>query len=101
MSDLRSNSTDRMDVAYVANLARVSLTEKERALFQAQLDGILDYVRQLSELDVGGIEPTAHAVPVQNVLRTDEARPSLDREIAMNNAPDQKAGQFLVPRIIE
>ena len=101
MSTEHSKDAEDIDVAYVAHLARLALTEEETATFQAQLHDILGHVRQLSELDVEGIEPMAHVVPVENVLRADEVKDSLPREEAMGNAPDQRGGQFLVPRIIE
>lgn len=96
-----SENTGHMDVAYVAHLARLHLSEDERVKFQRQLDDILAHVNELKEVDVTGIEPTAHAIPVKNVFRADEPRPSLDRDIALANAPQQKAEQFFVPKIIE
>jgi aspartyl-tRNA(Asn)/glutamyl-tRNA(Gln) amidotransferase subunit C len=93
--------TDTIDVAYVAHLARLQLSPEEIRTLQGQLDQILHYVRQLNRLNLDGIEPTAHAIPVQNVLRADEARPGLDRETALANAPARQAGQFAVPPIIE
>ena len=68
---------------------------------QGQLDHILEHVRRLQEVDVSGVEPTAHAVPIHNSLRKDEVRPGLDRDEALHNAPAQADGQFLVPRILE
>lgn len=93
--------TEGMDVRYVAHLARVYLTDEEAERFQAQLDQILQYVRELNRLDVEGVEPTAHAMPVNNVFRKDETRPCLAHDQAMANAPSQRQGQFLVPKIIE
>lgn len=90
-----------MDVAYVAHLARLHLSEQERAKFQRQLDDILAHVNELKQVDVTGVEPTAHAIPVRNVFRADEPRPGLDHDAAMHNAPSEKAGQFFVPKIIE
>lgn len=90
-----------IDVSYVAHLARLDLSDEEKELFQGQLKDILAYVNTLEELDVENVEPTAHAVPVQNVLRKDEEVPSLDHDLAMENAPEEKQGQFLVPRILE
>ena len=94
-------SADKIDVSYVAHLARLELTGEEIARFQGQLDDILDYVKQLGELDVEQVEPTAHAMPVVNVFRKDEVRPSLPTERVMANAPSQRANQFLVPKIVE
>jgi len=90
-----------MDVNYVARLARMNLDAGEARQFQAQLDGIVDYVRQLSELDLEGVEPTAHASPIQNVFRDDQAFPGLTQEQALANAPAQSGGQFVVPKIVE
>ena len=91
----------KIDVKYVANLARMNLTEDEIATFQGQLEQIVGYVEKLTELDVDGIEPTSHAHPVMNVFRTDEVRESLDRDDVLANAPDQVESQFKVPKIVE
>jgi len=95
------SSPEKIDVRYVAHLARMQLSDDEVARLQPQLEQIVGYVRQLSELDVEGIEPTAHAIPVQNVFRADEVRPCLDHAAVMNNAPQAREGQFIVPKIIE
>lgn len=92
---------NHMDVSYVANLARIELTDKETKLFQGQLDQVLDYVEQLGELDVSTVEPTAHAVPLVNVLRADEPGVSLDNDTVTANAPASRDGQILVPKINE
>jgi len=101
MSDQHTADSASIDVAYVAHLARLYLTDEEREQFQRQLDDIVQYVRQLQELDVEGIEPTAHAIPVENEMRDDEVAPSLEREQALANAPEHHAGHFVVPKIIE
>ena len=90
-----------IDVKYVAHLARIALTPDEEKKLATQLGGILGYIEKLNELDVTGIEPTAHAVPLVNVTRTDEVRPSLPHEEAMRNAPRQANGLFMVPKIVE
>ena len=90
-----------IDVSYVAHLARLYLTDDEINTFQAQLDGIVGYVRKIGELDLEGIEPTSHARPVQNVFRKDAVRPGLDHDVVMDNAPRVRDGQFAVPRIME
>ncbi len=92
---------ERKDVEYVADLARLALDEEEKALFQTQLGQILEYAEALAEVETEGVEPTAHAVPLQNVLREDVARPSLPKEDVLKNAPDQRDGFFIVPRILE
>jgi aspartyl-tRNA(Asn)/glutamyl-tRNA(Gln) amidotransferase subunit C len=90
-----------INVQYVANLARLALTPDEEKKLSAQLGGILGYIEKLKELDVTGVEPTAHAVPLVNVTRADEVRPSLSHEDALRNAPRQAGGLFLVPKIVE
>jgi aspartyl-tRNA(Asn)/glutamyl-tRNA(Gln) amidotransferase subunit C len=90
-----------IDIQYVAHLARIQLTPDEEKKLSAQLGGILGYIEKLKELDVTGVEPTAHAVPMVNVTRTDETRPSLPNEDALRNAPAQANGLFMVPKIVE
>ena len=89
------------DIKYVANLARIALTPEEEAKLGHQLGDILGYVKKLEELDVTGVEPMAHAVPLANVLRADEVRPSIPQEAALANAPKQANGLFIVPKIVE
>ena len=89
------------DVKYVAHLARLALTAEEEATFQAQLGNVLGYISKLNELDVTNVEPTAHAIPLVNVMRPDEVRPSLPHDEAMRNAPAKANGLFLVPKIVE
>jgi len=91
----------QIDIKYVAHLARLSLTPEEEQKFGAQLNHILDYIEKLKEVDVTGVEPTAHAFPLVNVTRPDEVRPSLPQEDALRNAPAQANGLFLVPKIVE
>jgi len=91
----------RDDVAYVAQLSRISLPEAELERLTEQLGRILDYVNQLNELDTGGVEPMAHPHDVQNVFRRDDARPSLPPAEAVANAPLAKANMFRVPRVID
>ena len=89
------------DVKYVAHLARIALTPDEQEKFGAQLANILGYVEKLNELEVSNVEPTAHAVPMVNVTRADEVRPSLPHNAALRNAPAQANGLFIVPKIVE
>ena len=89
------------DIQYVANLARIALSPEQEARLAAQLEDILGYVKKLEELDVTGVEPMAHAVPLANVLRTDEVQPSIPQEAALANAPKQANGLFVVPKIVE
>lgn len=96
-----AESNPGMDVRYVAQLARIDLTEDEVSLFQDQLDQVLHYVEQLDALDVAEVEPTAHAIPVFNVFRPDEPGESLPHEAVMANAPAAADGQVRVPKIID
>ena len=89
------------DVKYIAHLVRISLSPAEEQKLGAQLGNILGYIEKLRELDVSQVEPTAHAVPLINVTRPDEIRPSLPTEEALRNAPAQANGLFLVPKIVE
>jgi aspartyl-tRNA(Asn)/glutamyl-tRNA(Gln) amidotransferase subunit C len=90
-----------IDIKYVAHLARLHLTPDEEKKLGAQLDGILGYIEKLKELNVTGVEPTAHAVPLVNITRPDEIRPSLPHDDALRNAPAQANGLFIVPKIVE
>jgi len=90
-----------INVKYVAHLARLALTPDEQVKLGAQLGNILGYIEKLRELDVTGVEPTAHAMPLVNVTRADEVRPSLPHEDALRNAPKQAGGLFVVPKIVE
>ena len=90
-----------IDVKYVAHLARLNLTKEEEQKFGAQLGQVLGYIEKLNRLDVSGVEPTAHAVPLVNVTRADEVRPSLSNEEALRNAPAKANGLFMVPKIVE
>ena len=90
-----------IDVKYVAHLARLALTPEEERLFGAQLGQVLGYIEKLSEVDVSQVDPTAHAVPMVNVTRPDEVRPSLPTEEALRNAPARANGLFIVPKIVE
>ena len=94
-------SATKIDVKYVARLARLALTPEEEQKLGAQLGHILGYIEKLKELDVTNVEPTAHAVPLVNVTRPDELRPSLPQDEAMRNAPAQTNGVFIVPKIVE
>ena len=96
-----SKTEQGMDVGYVAKLACIDLTVEEKQLFQGQLDQVLNYVEQLNELDVSDVEPTAHAIPVYNVVRKDEPGVSLDHDRVIANAPAASNGQIRVPKIID
>lgn len=91
-------STD--DVAHVARLARLSLSDDELERFTGQLGAVLEHARDVEALDTAGVPPTAHPLPVSNVFREDEVRPSLDREEVLAQAPDVEDDKFRVPRIL-
>lgn len=91
----------RKDVEQVALLSRLEIAETDVQKFTGQLNAILEYVNVLSSVNTEGVEPTAHVLPLKNVMRADVARPSLNRELALSNAPEQEDGYFKVPKIIE
>ena len=101
MADDEKRGPEGIDTAYVANLARMYLSDEEVARFQPQLEQVVQYVAKLQELDVSDIEPTSHAQPLTNVLREDGVREGLTNARAMANAPESIQGQFLVPKIVE
>ena len=94
-------ATGDFDVHYVAHLARLKLSPEEEPQLGAQLGDILGYIEKLKEVDVSGVEPTAHPFPLINVTRPDTARPSLSHEEALRNAPQKSGGLFTVPKIVE
>lgn len=89
------------NIHYVARLARIALSPEEEQRLGTQLDHILGYIAKLKEVDVTGVEPTAHAFPLVNVTRPDEVESSLPTEEALRNAPAQAGGLFIVPKIVE
>ncbi|MGQ9609894.1 MAG: Asp-tRNA(Asn)/Glu-tRNA(Gln) amidotransferase subunit GatC [bacterium] len=89
------------EVEHVANLARLEFNEEEKKKLTQQLAKILDYIDQLNKLDTTNVEPTSHVIPVRNVVRPDEVKPSLTKEDALANAPSKVNGLFEVPKIIE
>ncbi|HEU6446972.1 MAG TPA: Asp-tRNA(Asn)/Glu-tRNA(Gln) amidotransferase subunit GatC [Verrucomicrobiae bacterium] len=93
-------STD-FDIKYVAHLARIALTPEEEKKLSAQLGNILGYIEKLKEVDVTAVEPTAHAVPLVNIMRADMVSESLSNEEALRNAPAKANGLFIVPKIVE
>lgn len=91
----------KIDVAYVARLSRLTLTEEEQARYGRDLAAILDYAAKLDELDTEGVVPTAHVLPIHNVLREDAVKPSMDLDKLLENAPDRADGCFKVPKVVE
>ena len=90
-----------LDVAYVARLARINLTNDEAKIFQKQLDNVLNYVEKLREADVTGIDATADALSLFNVFRDDAPRDWFTAEQALSNAPRGANGLFIVPKVVE
>ena len=91
----------KIDVGYVAELARLELTAEERAVFQPQLESIVGYVEKISGVDVDGIEPMMHGRTLVNAFREDEVGESLPVETALGNAPARVGDEFLLPKIVE
>jgi aspartyl-tRNA(Asn)/glutamyl-tRNA(Gln) amidotransferase subunit C len=93
------------EVRWIAHLARLALTEAELAEMTEQLGAIVRYVAQLRQVDTTGVEPLAHALPVQNVFREDEPVPSLSVDEALANAPDRRSHKgeqfYAVPAVLE
>ena len=90
----------REDVAHVARLARIELTDDELDMFTEQLAKVLDHARDVEALDVTDVEPTAHPYPLVNVLRPDEERPCLDRNEVLAQAPASEGDRFRVPPVL-
>ena len=88
------------DVEHVARLARLALSDEEKETYRRQLSDVLEHARVISEVDTEGVEPTSHTLPLVNVFREDEVRPSLPVEEATANAAWAEGGAFKVPRII-
>jgi len=93
--------TGRIDVRYVAHLARLGLTDEEATTFQGQLVQIVDYIQTISTLDLSEVEPMARPQQLQNIFRDDVALPSLPRDAVLRNAPASRDGLFSVPKIVE
>ena len=87
-------------VRHVALLARLELTDDQVASLGEDLNSILAHIDSIQQLDLDGVEPTAHPLEVCNVTRADEVRPGLDRAAALANAPEQRDGAFVIPQIV-
>lgn len=94
-----SEKITREEVRHVAQLSRLDLDEHEETLFTEHMNQLLVYMEKLNELDTTDIPPTTHAAQLQNVFRTDEVRPSLDREKVLENAPQSDNVSFIVPKV--
>ena len=95
-----SSPTD-LNIDHVANLARIALTPEEKARFASQLSDVLGYIEELKQVDVTGVEPTAHAFPVYNVWAEDVAQEALPVHLALKNAPAQRDNMVSVPTVVE
>lgn len=89
------------NVNYLAQLARLALTPEEKARYAAQLGDVLHHLERLAEVDVSGVEPTAHAFPLENVWDADTPRPGLSVADVLRNAPAQREQMISVPKVIE
>ncbi|MFM1852641.1 MAG: Glutamyl-tRNA(Gln) amidotransferase subunit [Verrucomicrobiota bacterium] len=92
---------EEIDIDRVAQLARIALTPEEKAKFARQLGDVLHHIRQLEQVDVSGVEPTAHAFPLDNVWQEDLARAGLSVTDALRNAPAQRDQMVAVPKVVE
>jgi len=93
-------SISLQEVEHIAKLARLQLTDEEKKRFQVELGKILEYFDQLKKLDTEKVPPMTHAVPIENVLREDQVKPSLPAEEALQNAPEKKDSYFQVPKVV-
>jgi aspartyl-tRNA(Asn)/glutamyl-tRNA(Gln) amidotransferase subunit C len=91
----------KISIEHLSKLARLSLTDEEEALYESQLNGILDYMETLNSLDTKDVEPTSHVIALNNVDRDDAPRPSLAQDEALMSAPDHTEKFYRVPKIIE
>ena len=90
-----------IDIDHVAKLARLPLTPEEKERFSSQFGRLFEFIAELQQLDVEQIAATAQVIPLRNVLREDEVRPSLERDAALANAPEREGDYFKTPRILE
>ncbi|YCM45821.1 Asp-tRNA(Asn)/Glu-tRNA(Gln) amidotransferase subunit GatC [Verrucomicrobiaceae bacterium 227] len=90
-----------IDVRYVANLARINLSEEEVERFGSQLAGVMSHIEKLSEVDIEGIEPTSHTTVDSNRVRQDVPVESIPAEGFLQNTPDQSQGQLRVPKVVD
>jgi aspartyl-tRNA(Asn)/glutamyl-tRNA(Gln) amidotransferase subunit C len=94
-------SISQEQIQHVARLARLKLSAQEAVQFTEQINDILQFVEKLNELDTEQVEATSHVLPITNVMRDDIVQPSLDREVALANAPEKQEGMFRVPPVLE
>ena len=94
-------SSDNIDVRYVANLARIDVTDEECVTFQGQLEAILGFIETLKDADVDTIELSEDNMPITDILREDMAIPALKQKDLTRNAPDSALGQIRVPKVVD
>ncbi|MET0263882.1 MAG: Asp-tRNA(Asn)/Glu-tRNA(Gln) amidotransferase subunit GatC [Rariglobus sp.] len=94
-------ANEDLNIDRIANLARLALTPEEKVKFSAQLADVLTNIEKLKQVDVTGVEPTAHAFPVYNVWADDVSRPGLSVEDALRNAPEKRDNMIVVPKVVE
>ena len=90
-----------LNIDRIANLARLALTPEEKVKFSAQLADVLTNIEKLKQVNVDGVEPTAHAFPIYNVWADDVAKPGLSVEDALRNAPEKRDNMIVVPKVVE
>jgi aspartyl-tRNA(Asn)/glutamyl-tRNA(Gln) amidotransferase subunit C len=93
-------SISEADVRHVALLARLALSDEQVTRLQAEINSVLGYIEQMQALDLEGVEPTSHSIPLRNATRPDAVRPGLSRDLALLNAPEAEDGAFVIPRIV-
>jgi aspartyl-tRNA(Asn)/glutamyl-tRNA(Gln) amidotransferase subunit C len=101
MADAARTTITKAEVEHVARLARLAITDEEAERLVHELAGILEHADDVAELDLDDVPPTAHPLPLVNVVRPDEVRPSLDRDEVLAEAPEAEDGRFRVPRIMD
>ncbi len=101
MTEPRTPKISLAEVEHIARLARLELSPAEKERMRSQLDVILGYVAKLGEVDTTGVPPTSHVLPLVNVMREDEVRPSYPVDAMLANAPEPEGDLFRVPKILE
>jgi aspartyl-tRNA(Asn)/glutamyl-tRNA(Gln) amidotransferase subunit C len=92
---------DKDTVKYLAHLARIKLDDQELLLLSRQLEDVVNFIDKLKELDLAGVKPTSHILPLKNIFREDKSIQPLNAKDALSNAPKQKENFFIVPKVIE
>ncbi len=92
---------EKIDVGYIANLARIKLTDEESEFLSRQLGDIISFIEKLNKVNIRDTQPTTHALPLMNVFREDRVKDSLSTEESLANAPEKNPPFFIVPKVIE